>query len=265
MEAEGSAAWARVQLARHPERPQPLDYIERLTDRFVELRGDRMLGEDRALVAGVGAWNGMTAMFLGQQRGHSLSDRLARNFGMMGPEGYRKATRLARTAARFGFPVICLIDTPGASPDAASEEHGIASAIATAITEWFEIATPVVSVVIGQGGSGGALGLAVADRVLIMENAWYSVAPPEACAAILWRDAAYRVEAAELLDVPTDQLLAAGVVDDIVPEPAGGAHCDHDRAAALLDERLRRHVLELLQQRPDVLLQRRHERFSERW
>jgi acetyl-CoA carboxylase carboxyl transferase subunit alpha len=265
MEAEPSAAWARVQLARHPERPQPLDYIRRLTDRFIELRGDRMLGEDPALVAGVGAWNGMTAMFLGQQRGRSLSDRIAHNFGMMGPEGYRKAIRLARLAARFGFPVICMIDTPGASPAVASEDHGIASAIASAIAEWFEIATPVVSVVIGEGGSGGALGLAVADRVLIMEHALYSVAPPEACAAILWRDAARKEEAAGQLDVATDRLLGLGVVDDVDPEPAGGAHRDHDLAAVLLGDALRRHVMELIKRRPDVLLQQRHERFRERW
>lgn len=260
-----SAAWARVQIARHHERPQSLDYIRRLTSRFIELRGDRVLGEDPALVAGMGSWDDMTVMLLGQQRGRTLAERIERNFGMMGPEGYRKAIRLARTAARFGFPVVCLIDTPGASPAVASEDHGIASAIASALADWFDIATPVVSVVIGEGGSGGALGLAVADRVLLMENALYSVAPPEACAAVLWRDAARKADAAEQLVVAPDRLLDLGIVDDVIPEPAGGAHHDHDQAAALLGDTLRRHVTQLLDQRPDDLLQRRYERFRLRW
>jgi acetyl-CoA carboxylase carboxyl transferase subunit alpha len=254
-------AWRRVALARHEQRPHALDYIRRLAPDFVELHGDRQAGDDPALVAGLGTWRGTTVVLLGQEKGRTLRDRRERNFGMMHPEGYRKAIRLARTAAKFGLPVITLVDTPGAYPGAAAEERGIAGAIASAISEWFRIATPVVSAVIGEGGSGGALGVCVADRVLLQENAIYTVASPEACASIVWRDVGHRQEAAEQLGLTSDVLLASGVVDEVVPEPSGGAHADADEAARLLDEALDRHVRSLRGVSGRLLVRRRYERF----
>jgi acetyl-CoA carboxylase carboxyl transferase subunit alpha len=256
-----SAAWPRVELARHPERPYSSDYLRRWTDDFCELSGDRLAADDPALVAGLATWHGMTVLFLGQQKGRSLRERLERNYGMMHPEGYRKAIRLARLAARFGFPIISLVDTPGAYPGASAEERGIASAIATAILEWFSIRTPVVAAIIGEGGSGGALAMAVADRLLILENGVYSVASPEACASILWRDAARKQQAAEQLRLTPDRLLGMGLLDEVVPEPRGGAHKHPDEAAKRLDQALYRHVMALRCQDVDVLLRWRQERF----
>jgi acetyl-CoA carboxylase carboxyl transferase subunit alpha len=261
VDAETGAAWRRVELARHPERPYALDYIRRWTTGFHELHGDRLTGDDPALVAGLATWHGQTVMFFGQQKGRSFRDRLARNYGMMHPEGYRKAMRLAAMAARFGFPIISLVDTPGAFPGAHAEERGIASAIASAIMDWFRVRTPVVAAIIGEGGSGGSLGMAVADRVVVMENAIYSVASPEACASILWRDAARKQTAAGQLRLVPEELLAMGIMDEIVPEPPGGAHAHHDEAARLLDETLHRHVLALQRHDLDTLLLRRRERF----
>lgn len=255
------SAWRRVELARHERRPHALDYIRRLAPNFLELHGDRQAGDDPALVAGIGTWRGTTVVLLGQEKGRTLRERRERNFGMMHPEGYRKAIRLARTAAKFGLPVISLVDTPGAYPGASAEERGIAGAIASAISEWFRIATPVVSAVIGEGGSGGALGICVADRVLLQENAIFTVASPEACASIVWRDAGRRQEAAEQLGLTADVLLAAGVVDEIVPEPAGGAHADADEAARLLFEALHRHLRSLRGMPGALLVRRRYERF----
>jgi acetyl-CoA carboxylase carboxyl transferase subunit alpha len=255
--------WRQVELARHLERPYALDYIGRIAAPFHELRGDRLVGDDPALVGGLGAWRGATAVFLGQQKGRSLRERVARNYGMMHPEGYRKAIRLARLAAKFGLPVISLIDTPGAYPGAAAEERGMAAAIATAIVEWFRIPTAVVAAVIGEGGSGGALGLAIADRVVMLENAVYSVASPEACASIVWRDVAHRETAADQLRLTAGHLLAGGLVDEVVPEPPTGAHGDHDEAARLLDEVLYRHVREVMDVPREVLLRRRYERYRQ--
>ena len=253
--------WERVELARHPDRPYALDYITRLAPDFVELHGDRLGGDDRALVGGPGRWRGMTVMWFGQQKGRNLQDRVLRNFGMMHPDGYRKAMRLAGQAAKFGFPIISLVDTPGAYPGARAEEGGIAAAIATAIMNWFRVPVPVIAVVIGEGGSGGALGMAVADRVLMFENAIYSVAMPEAAASIVWRDAQRKVEAAEQLQLTSSDLLAMGVVEELLSEPAGGAHLDHDAAASALDEALWRHLEPLLRQPVGELLQHRYERF----
>jgi len=182
------SVWQLVEMARHQDRPYFGDYVSRLVPDFVELHGDRLSADDPALVAGIGTWHGRTAVFMGNQKGRTLSERLHRNWGMMHPEGYRKAIRLAHQAAKFGFPIVCLVDTPGAYPGAGAEERGIAAAIAGAIMEWFTIPVPVVACIIGEGGSGGALGLAVADRVLMMENSIYSVASPEAAASIVWRD-----------------------------------------------------------------------------
>jgi acetyl-CoA carboxylase carboxyl transferase subunit alpha len=200
-------------------------------------------------------------MFFGQQKGRSLEDRVARNFGMMHPEGYRKALRLARTAARFGFPIITLIDTPGAYPGVGAEERGIASAIGAAILEWFGIAVPIVAAVIGEGGSGGALGMAVADRVLVQENAVYSVASPEACASIVWRDAGQKERAANQLGLTAEELLRLRLVDEVVAEPEGGAHRDHELAASLLEEALFRHLGQLAGQDSELLLDHRRRRY----
>jgi acetyl-CoA carboxylase carboxyl transferase subunit alpha len=253
--------WQVVELARHQDRPYSLDYIRRLSSDFVELHGDRVSHDDPAVVAGVGTWRGMTVVFLGQQKGRNLSERVARNWGMMHPEGFRKALRLGRQAAKFGFPVISLVDTPGAYPGESAEERGVASAIGAAIMEWFEIAVPVVAVVIGEGSSGGALGIAVADRVLMLENSLYTVASPEAAASIVWRDNARKVEAAEQLQITSRDLLAMGVVEEVIQEPEGGAHLDFDATAAALDAALWRHVEPLLAVPSDELLQHRYERF----
>jgi len=253
--------WQVVELARHANRPYSLDYIRRLAPDFIELHGDRLSADDPALVAGVGTWHGRTTMFLGHQKGRSLKERVARNWGMMHPEGYRKALRLAHHAAKFGFPIISLIDTPGAYPGAAAEERGIAAAIAKAIMEWFRVGVPIVAAVIGEGGSGGALGMGVADRVIMLENSIYSVASPEAAASIVWRDNSRKVEAAEQLQLTSRDLLAMGVVEEVVPEPEGGAHLDHDAAAQALDRALHRHMQPLLAQPAAELLQHRYERF----
>jgi acetyl-CoA carboxylase carboxyl transferase subunit alpha len=253
--------WQVVELARNSMRPYSMDYIQRLVPDFVELHGDRLSGDDPALVAGVGTWHGRTTMVFGHQKGRSLKERVSRNWGMMHPEGYRKAIRLAHHAAKFGFPIVSLIDTPGAYPGAAAEERGIAAAIADAIMEWFRIPVPIVAAVIGEGGSGGALGMGVADRVIMLENSIYSVASPEAAASIVWRDNSRKVEAAEQLQLTSRDLLAMGVVEEIVPEPRGGAHADFDAAAAALDEALYRHLQPLLSQPVEALLQHRYERF----
>jgi acetyl-CoA carboxylase carboxyl transferase subunit alpha len=255
------SVWKVVELARHPDRPYSLDYITRLAPDFLELSGDRLTGDDPALVAGVGTWRGRTAMIMGQQKGRNLADRVKRNWGMMHPEGYRKALRLARQAAKFGFPVISLVDTPGAYPGASAEQRGIASAIATAIQEWFDVPVPIVVAVIGEGGSGGALGVAVGDRVLMLENSTYSVASPETAASIVWRDNSRKVEAAEQLALTSRDLLAMGVVEEVVEEPEGGAHMDVDAVAARLDEALWRHLQPLLRMPTAELLQHRYERF----
>ncbi len=253
--------WQLVELARNSMRPYSIDYLQRLVPDFVELHGDRLSGDDPALVAGVGTWHGRTTMLFGHQKGRSLKERVSRNWGMMHPEGYRKAIRLAHHAAKFGFPIVSLIDTPGAYPGAAAEERGIAAAIADAIMEWFRIPVPIVAAVIGEGGSGGALGMGVADRVIMLENSIYSVASPEAAASIVWRDNSRKVEAAEQLQLTSRDLLAMGVVEEIVAEPRGGAHVDFDAAAAALDEALYRNLQPLLSEPVDQLLQHRYERF----
>ena len=260
-ERDTLSIWQVVELARHQDRPYSLDYITRLAPDFVELHGDRVSHDDPAVVAGVGTWRGMTVVFLGQQKGRTLAARVARNWGMMHPEGFRKALRLGRQAAKFGFPIISLVDTPGAYPGESAEERGVASAIGAAIMEWFEIPVPVVAAVIGEGCSGGALGIAVADRVLMLENSLYTVASPEAAASIVWRDNARKVEAAEQLQITSRDLLAMGVVEEVIPEPEGGAHVDCDATARALDAALWQHLEPLLTMPRDELLQHRYERF----
>ncbi|MGQ9707899.1 MAG: acetyl-CoA carboxylase carboxyltransferase subunit alpha [bacterium] len=226
--------WQRVQLARHPRRPYTLDYIERMVTGFVELHGDRAFADDRAIVAGLGKIEDIPFAIIGHQKGRETKEKLARNFGMPHPEGYRKALRIMELAARQNVPILCLVDTPGAYPGVGAEERGQAEAIARNLLEMALLEVPIIVVVTGEGGSGGALAIAVGDKVLMQENAIYSVISPEGCAAILWRDGSKAEEAAKVLKLTAPDLLSLGVIDEIVPEPPGGAHQDPDQAAKLL-------------------------------
>ena len=234
--------WDNVLLARHKDRPYALDYITALSEEFVELHGDRLFGDDGALVGGFGRIAGHSAMLVGQQKGRDLKERQKRNFGYMKPEGYRKALRLMQLAARFGRPVISLVDTPGADPNVGSEERGISEAIARNLRAMSILPTPTVAVVIGEGGSGGALGIAVSDRVLMLAHSFYSVIAPEGCASILYRDAARGAEAARAMRVTAADALALGLIDGVIPEPPGGAHQDPAAAAEALREALATHL-----------------------
>jgi acetyl-CoA carboxylase carboxyl transferase subunit alpha len=230
----GLTRWQRIQLARHPQRPYSLDLIERMVRDWVELHGDRGYADDRALVAGFGRIRDRVVLVLGQQKGRDTKQKLERNFGMMHPEGYRKALRLMQLAARFNRPVVVLIDTPGAFPGIGAEERGQAEAIARNIREMARLPVPIVCVIIGEGASGGALGLGVGDRVYMLENAWYTVISPEGCAAILFRDSGRAPEAAEALKPTAEDLLQQRIIDGTIPEPPGGAHRDWDRQAELV-------------------------------
>jgi acetyl-CoA carboxylase carboxyl transferase subunit alpha len=259
--------WQRVQVARHPERPHTLDYIQRIFADFVELHGDRLFGDDASIVGGLASFEGQTVMVMGQQKGRSTKENLTRNFGMPGPEGYRKAERLMKHAARFGFPIITFIDTPGANPGVQSEERGIGQAIAQNILTMLEIEVPFIAVVIGEGGSGGALAIGVADRILMLENSIYSVASPEAAATILWRDAGQASAAAETMRITAPDLLEFGVVDEIVPEPEGGAHTDPPATLDAVRDVMARHLADLQSQFPRTpkgarrLLEARREKY----
>ena len=228
--------WQRTQLARHPRRPYSLDYIERICERFEEIHGDRNFGDDAAIVAGLAWIQGKPLMVIGLQKGRDTKQKILRNFGMPKPEGYRKALRMMKLAEKFNRPILCLIDTPGAYPGLDAEERGQAEAIARNLKEMAKLTVPVVSVVIGEGGSGGALALGVANRVLMMEYAIYSVITPEGCASILWKDAAKAPEAAAALKLTAPHLLQLGLIDSVIPEPLGGAHSNWDQAAVLLKE-----------------------------
>jgi acetyl-CoA carboxylase carboxyl transferase subunit alpha len=234
--AEPSAdeVWRSVELARHQDRPYTLDYVERMCDDFVELHGDRSLADDPAIVAGLARFDGRTVALIGHQKGRDIRERTHRNFGMTYPEGYRKAMRVMELADRHAFPVVTLVDTPGAYPGVAAEQHGQGGWIARCQLQMTRLGVPTVSCIIGEGGSGGAVAIAVADRVLMQENAIYSVISPEGCAAILWRDAGEAKKAAAAFKPDAPHCLELGVVDAIVPEPTGGAHADHDEAARLL-------------------------------
>lgn len=218
--------WQKVQLSRHPERPHALDYIDQVFDSFEELHGDRCFKDDGATVGGIAFLEGQPMMVIAQQKGRTTKEKLKRNFGSPNPEGYRKALRLMKMAERFNIPVLCLIDTPGAYPGIGAEERHVAEAIAVNILEMSQLKTPILAVIIGEGGSGGALGIGVADHVLIFENAYYSVISPEGCAAILWKDRAYAPNAASALKMTAEDLLKLNIVDEIIPEPLGGAHRD---------------------------------------
>jgi acetyl-CoA carboxylase carboxyl transferase subunit alpha len=241
----GLTRWQRIQLARHPQRPYSLDLIDRMVRDFVELHGDRSYADDRALVGGFGRLRGHAVLVIGQQKGRDTKQKLERNFGMMHPEGYRKALRLMQLAARFGRPVVVLIDTPGAFPGIGAEERGQAEAIARNIREMARLPVPVVCVIIGEGASGGALGVGVGDRVYMLENAWYTVISPEGCAAILFRDSGRAAEAAEALKPTAEDLLHQGIIDGTIPEPPGGAHRDWDRQAEFIAEKVEAALNEL--------------------
>ncbi|MDH3289741.1 MAG: acetyl-CoA carboxylase carboxyltransferase subunit alpha [Gemmatimonadota bacterium] len=251
----------RVQVARHPRRPFTLDYLARVFTDFVELKGDRLFRDDPAIVGGWARLRERPVMVIGHQKGRDTKENLRRNFGMPHPEGYRKALRLMHMAERFHAPVITLIDTPGAYPGLGAEERGQAEAIARNLEEMGGLKTPIIAVVIGEGGSGGALALGLADRLLMLENAIYSVISPEGCAAILWNDATQKERAADALKLTATDLETLGIVDEIVPEPAGGAHADPDGAAEALDEALARHVPEVAGLDPTELRTRRTDKY----
>ncbi len=257
----GLTRWQRVQLARHPRRPYTLDYLEALAEGFLELRGDRGFADDHAIVGGIGVFRDRKVLFVGHQKGRDIKEKLDRNFGMPHPEGYRKALRLMQLAGRFGRPIITLIDTQGAYPGIGAEERGQSEAIARNLLEMARIPVPIVGVVIGEGGSGGALALGVCDRIFMMENSVYSVISPEGCAAILWGDRSRAPEAADALRLAADDLNELGVIDGIVREPAGGAHRDFAAAAAVVGDTLDEALLELETMDPEELLRLRLEKY----
>lgn len=253
--------WQRVQIARHPLRPYSLDYITRIFSEFQELHGDRLYADDQAMVCGIARLNNMPVAIISQQKGRDIKENLERNFGMQSPEGYRKAMRIMRLAERFNIPIITIVDTAGAFPGIESEERHVAEAIAANLRDMMLIKSPIISVVIGEGGSGGALGIAISDRILILENAYYSVISPEGCAAILWNDRAKAPEAAKALRLSSEKLLEFGVVEEILPEPLGGAHNDYDATAATIKTGILKHLKELNKYTTDQLLKNRYKRF----
>lgn len=251
----------RVQVARHPKRPYTLDYLRTVFTDFVELHGDRLFRDDPAIVGGWARLDGETVMVVGTQKGRDTKENLKRDFGMAHPEGYRKSLRLMKLAEKFHAPVITLIDIAGAHPGLGAEERGQASAIATNLIEMAALRTPIIAAVIGEGGSGGALAIGLADRVVMFENSVYSVISPEGCAAILWKDAAQKERAAEALKLTAQDQLELGVIDEIIPEPTGGAHTDPDAAALSLGDALKRHLRQLRKLKTDKLLARREEKY----
>jgi acetyl-CoA carboxylase carboxyl transferase subunit alpha len=253
--------WQRVLVARHPNRPNTLDYIERLFTNFTELHGDRRFADDHAIVAGFAEYKGEPVCVLGHQKGRDTKQKIFRNFGYARPEGYRKALRVMQLAQKFGRPIIVFIDTPAAYPGVESEERGVAEAIALNLREMMMLEVPIVVIVCGEGGSGGALGIAIGDRVLMQEFAVYSVIPPEGCAAILWRDANRKVEAAEALKITAPDLIALGLIDGIIPEPRGGAHNDDEAATSLVDQALQGALAETSAMAVTDRLNARYEKF----
>ena len=253
--------WQRVQVARHPNRPYTLDYVNHMLEDFVEFAGDRRFGDDKAIVAGIGRFEGMTVAVIGHQKGRNTKENIERNFGMAHPEGYRKALRVAKLAEKFGFPILTFVDTPGAYPGIGAEERGQAEAIGENLYEFVALRVPIVVSIIGEGGSGGALAIGVGDRILMQENAVYAVISPEGCASILWRDASKAPLAAEALKLTAKDLYELGVIDEIVKEPIGGAHRDHRLAASILKRAIRRNLKELVKIPPDELVKKRYEKF----
>ncbi|NOZ79404.1 MAG: acetyl-CoA carboxylase carboxyltransferase subunit alpha [Acidobacteria bacterium] len=253
--------WQTCQLARHPERPYTLDYIHGIMTEFTELHGDRRFADDPAIVAGFAFFDGDPVAVIGHQKGRSTPEKVRRNFAMPRPEGYRKALRIMQMAARFSLPVVTFIDTPGAYPGIDAEERGQAEAIASNLREMARLPVPVICVITGEGGSGGALALGVADRILMLEHAIYSVISPEGCAAILWKDQSRAEQAAEALRLTANDLKRLGVVDEVLQEPRGGAHMDPPAMAITLADALRRHLKQLRRLKPDALIDRRYKKF----
>ena len=259
---ENLSSWQKVQLSRHPDRPYTLSYIEKICTNFVELHGDRSFKDDKAIVGGFGEIEGQTVMILGQQKGTNTKTRQLRNFGMANPEGYRKALRLMKLAEKFNKPVITLVDTPGAFPGIEAEERGQGEAIARNIIEMLRLRVPVICVIIGEGASGGAMGIGVGDKVFMMQNTWYTVISPESCSSILWRSWDQKEKAAEELKLTSEHMLGFGLVDGVIPEPLGGAHWDHDEAAALVKAQLINTLAELKDMDPDLRIDQRIDKFS---
>jgi acetyl-CoA carboxylase carboxyl transferase subunit alpha len=256
-------SWERVQLARHPKRPHSRDYIDRLVTGFEELHGDRFFGDDKSILAGIGRLDGQPVMIIGQQKGRDTKEKLLRNFGMPKPEGYRKALRLMQLAAKFRRPIITLIDTPGAYPGIDAEERGQAEAIAYNLREMSRLVSPIISVIIGEGGSGGALALGIGNRVYMLENSYYSVIAPESCAAIIWRDSGKAPLAAAALRLTAADLLEMNLIDGIVPEPPEGAHMDPDAAAQFLRQALKQALDDLLAMPPERIIEERYAKFRQ--
>ncbi|NUN09110.1 MAG: acetyl-CoA carboxylase carboxyltransferase subunit alpha [Ignavibacteriaceae bacterium] len=259
---KGLTRWQRVQLARHPERPYSLDYIYLMTQDFIELHGDRLFKDDKAVVGGFARIDDYKVMIIGQQKGRDTKSNIYRNFGMPNPEGYRKALRLMKLAEKFNRPVITLLDTPGAYPGLEAEERGQAEAIARNLLEMSQLKVPIIVVIIGEGASGGALGMGVGDRILMLENTWYSVISPESCSSILWRSWDYKEQAAEALKLTSSDLLDLKIIDRIIPEPLGGAHKNHEEAAIMLKKALTEELSQLIKIKPDKLVETRIEKFG---
>jgi len=259
----GLTRWQRVQIARHPQRPFSLDYIQKLAPDFVELHGDRHFADDPSLVGGLGSIDGQSILFIGQQKGRNTNENLFRNFGMMRPEGYRKALRLMKLAEKFNVPIVSLIDTPGAYPGIGAEERGQGEAIARNLLEMSRLKVPILVIIIGEGASGGALGIGVCDRMLMLENTWYSVISPEGCASILWRDAALASNAADAMKVTPKDLLEMGICDRIIAEPLGGAHRKPDKMVESLKSVILEELNALLQTDPDAFLDQRISRYDD--
>jgi len=255
--------WQRVQLARHPQRPFSLDYINAVSDDFIELHGDRYFGDDGAVVTGIGIIEGVKVAFIGQQKGRNTKDNIYRNFGMMRPEGYRKALRIMKLAEKNGLPIISFIDTQGAYPGIGAEERGQGEAIAKNLLEMSKLKTPVLAIVIGEGASGGALGIGICDRMLMLENSWYSVITPEGCASILWRDASKANQAAEALKLTSSDLKSIGICDRVIKEPIGGAHSDPDKMFAILKKVILEELEEMKEIPIDSLFDNRIKRYDE--
>lgn len=254
--------WQKVQLSRHPERPYTLYYIKHICKRFIELHGDRNFRDDKAIVGGIGKMNGNSVMIIGHQKGVNTKMRQYRNFGMANPEGYRKAMRLMKLAEKFNMPVVCLIDTPGAYPGIEAEERGQAEAIARNMFEMVQLEVPIVCYIIGEGASGGAIGIGLGDRVFMLENTWYSVISPESCSSILWRSWDYKEEAAEALKLTADHMLEFGLIDDIVAEPLGGAHTDPEGMAVTLRRHIKSELAALMELSAEERVQARIDKFS---
>ncbi len=255
--------WQRVQVSRHPDRPYTLNYIEAITDgRFMELHGDRTVKDDKAMVGGFGFIDDQSVMFIGQQKGVNTKMRQYRNFGMANPEGYRKALRLMKLAEKFNRPIVTLIDTPGAYPGLEAEERGQGEAIARNLIEMCQLKVPVICIVIGEGASGGALGIGIGDRVLMLENTWYSVISPESCSSILWRNWEHKMEAAAALNLTSENMQSLGLVDGIIPEPLGGAHADPEAMYKQVKKEIKKHLSKLIPMHADKRVERRIRKFS---